>query len=674
VVVFGLLLIILPLRPPLAYAAGDLEIAAEAVYTIDPEASRLEISVHFTLTNLKPRSGNISYYYDRYSLVVPDNAEDVSTRNSLGRLQHLDRVLELDDGSEGRVVTVLTGSFFYKESRDFTISFALPTGAPRSEDTIRVNPAYTAFPAHAWGDPGLSDVEVRIPGDFTVDFYGLDVARRRSEGSTVLTSTDIPNPDGWYLLVTGRRDAALVARTIESAGLAIEVLSWPGDDAWADRVVGVVSRGLPELRSRIGLEFEEIGSLSIIESIDPTRLGYAGWYLADGNLIEMSEHLDDHVILHELAHIWFNQSLFVERWINEGLADTFADQIVDAIGAESDPEYGTAYQPTPNLSAAVRLNEWRPPNLAPGDDEAVAAREQYGYNASHWVMRALQRDVGPEGMNLVFLAALADETAYRGAGEPELVAETDDWRRFLDLLEELAGSDDAEGLFREYIVADAQRVALTDRAAARERYATHLEAAEGWATPWSIRQLMSDWRFDAAIASLDTGDALLAVRGDLREVAADLGLSLTESLEQAYETSSESAALDRALRLGQTQFESITSISQARAAVDAPRGFFARIGLIGENPELEWMEAADRFAVDDLEGAIFESNEVIGLIDRAAHIGEKRVLWASSGFAGLLLFGGGGTWLVVGLRRRRQMAVISGAADQTTSDLDQGSD
>jgi hypothetical protein len=184
---------------------------------------------------------------------------------------------------------------------------------------------------------------------------------------------------------------------------------------------------------------------------------------------------------------------------------------------------------------------------------------------------------------------------------------------------------------------------------------------------------MSDWRFDAAIAALDTGDALLAVRGDLREVAADLGLSLTESLEQAYEASSESPALDQALRLGQTQFESITSISQARAAVDAPRGFFARIGLIGENPELEWMEAADRFAVDDLEGAIFESNDVIGLIDRAAHIGEMRVLWASSGFAGLLLFGGGGTWLVLGLRRRRQMAVVSGAADQATSDLDPGS-
>jgi len=43
------------------------------------------------------------------------------------------------------------------------------------------------------------------------------------------------------------------------------------------------------------------------------------------------------------------------------------------------------------------------------------------------------------------------------------------------------------------------------------------------------------------------------------------------------------------------------------------------------------MEAVDRFAVDDLEGAIFESNDVIGLIDNAADIGQMRVLWWPDG-------------------------------------------
>jgi len=102
-------------------------------------------------------------------------------------------------------------------------------------------------------------------------------------------------------------------------------------------------------------------------------------------------------------------------------------------------------------------------------------------------------------------------------------------------------------------------------------------------------------------------------------------------------------------------------------------GFFTRIGLIGEDPELEWMEAVDRFAVDDLEEAIFESNDVIGLIYNAADIGQMRVLWASSGFAGLLLVGGGGAWLVIRLRHRRRMAIVSGSIDPATSDLDLGS-
>jgi hypothetical protein len=85
------------------------------------------------------------------------------------------------------------------------------------------------------------------------------------------------------------------------------------------------------------------------------------------------------------------------------------------------------------------------------------------------------------------------------------------------------------------------------------------------------------------------------------------------------------------------------------------------------------MEAVDRFAVDDLEEAIFESNDVIGLIYNAADIGQMRVLWASSGFAGLLLVGGGGAWLVIRLRHRRRMAIVSGSIDPATSDLDLGS-
>ena len=29
-------------------------------------------------------------------------------------------------------------------------------------------------------------------------------------------------------------------------------------------------------------------------------------------------------MLHEIAHTWFNEDLFEERWITEGLADEFA--------------------------------------------------------------------------------------------------------------------------------------------------------------------------------------------------------------------------------------------------------------------------------------------------------------------------------------------------------------
>ena len=659
-VVIGVVLTVLPLRPPAALAEGDLQIAAEAVYTIDPDAGHLQISVHYTLTNRKPNSGGYRYYYNTFALVLPDNAVEVTARGPNGALYFSDQVEDLGDGSEGRVVTVSTGSFFYNQSRDFTLSFALPSGPPRSDDTTRINLAYTSFAAFAWGDPGLSDVEVRVPGDFVVDSYGSEVRQRRLDGEIIFTGTAIDDPDEWYIIITGRRDDHLVSQTVEVGGLLVEILSWPGDEDWGDRVAAVLERGVPELRVLVGLDYEHLPSLRVIESIDPALRGYAGWYIASENLIEMSEHLDDHVILHELSHLWFNRDLFVERWINEGLADTYADRAVDEIDGDTDPVYGTATQPVSSLESAVRLNQWRTPTISPAVDEAVAARESYGYNASYWVMRALLRDVGEEGMTRVLEAALANVTAYAGEGDPETVSEADDWRRFLDLLAQLGGSEDAERLFRDHVIADAQKVLLNDRAAARERYFAHVDTAADWATPWSIRGPMSEWKFADATLAIDTGDSLLVVRGDLRGVAETLGLSLPPSLEAGYEVAGDQAALESALQLGQAQLDSLTTVEMARNAVDAPRGFFTKIGLIGENPEVEWTEASDRFEADDREGAVVEANDVMTLIAGASDVGQMRVVWASSAFGGLVL-AGGGTWFLI--RRRRRPAVPAESGD-----------
>ena len=57
----------------------------------------------------------------------------------------------------------------------------------------------------------------------------------------------------------------------------------------------------------------------MVETASPYLYGYAGWYMPFESVIEVGDELDQHVMLHELAHIWFNDDLFEGRWINEAL-------------------------------------------------------------------------------------------------------------------------------------------------------------------------------------------------------------------------------------------------------------------------------------------------------------------------------------------------------------------
>ena len=55
-------------------------------------------------------------------------------------------------------------------------------------------------------------------------------------------------------------------------------------------------------------------------------------------------------------------------------------------------------------------------------------------------------------MRHVFRAASDGTTAYPGDGAPEHTALPNDWRRFLDLTQELGGVDDAATLIKTWVL------------------------------------------------------------------------------------------------------------------------------------------------------------------------------------------------------------------------------
>lgn len=673
--VLALTVPVITLRAEEASAEGGLEIAAKATYTVDADSEVLRIAIDYTLTNMKPSttSGHVKtrYYYDRYALVIPDEAIDLKATNQFGSLRVTDEVMELEDGSEGRVATIHMGSIYYRQSRTFTFSFVIPGGEPRSAAGARVNPAYTAFWVGAFGDPDKSEVEIRLPAGFEVSTYGDFVERTETETDIILAEDDIADPYEWGVFVTGRRDDALEATVVDLGDLEIEVKAWPGDMLWSNRVVDVATRGMPVLQALVGLEYH-IESLVFVEALDPALIGYAGWYLVGEDRIEMGEDLDDHVILHELAHLWFNQDLFIDRWINEGLADTFASEAVIAIDGESDDVYSRALIPIASLSVAVPLNDWdRPASSSESDIDEVRRREEYGYNASFFVVRALFEEIGAEGLSLVLKTASADEIAYQGDGAPESVDPTDSWRRFLDILQEVAGSEEAEALFREYVVAPRDLDRLDDRAEARGAYRAHREDEGAWDTPLALRDPLAQWEFDDALAAIDAASAAVEMSDRLEALAASLELDVPESVESAYEAALDVAALRDASALAGLQLEALEHVAEARAAVDQPRSFFDRIGLMGQDPELEWSQAAKAFESEDLDGTHVEAQEAIDLIADAESVGRQRVLVVGVGFAGFALVTTGGAWMLI-RRRRRRRGGLEGFADSTEPDAAPG--
>ena len=116
----------------------------------------------------------------------------------------------------------------------------------------------------------------------------------------------------------------------------------------------LMSRGLPVLQGLIGLPYGVSGTL-VVEEAAPTRLGdYAGTYTQATATILVRYDADAYVALHEAAHVWFNETLVDQRWINEGFAELYGVHAATAIGEQGDP-----FSLTDDLlKQRIPLNDW----------------------------------------------------------------------------------------------------------------------------------------------------------------------------------------------------------------------------------------------------------------------------------------------------------------------------
>ncbi|MEO5705044.1 MAG: hypothetical protein ABIZ52_01240 [Candidatus Limnocylindrales bacterium] len=626
-------------RPALA-ASDPLRTQADATYTLDPGAGRVHVAIAIKETDLKPNSSTSIYYYTAFRFVLQEEA--TSVRVSGGSAYRI--TTKKRDGYIEATVQI-GKALFYKQTTSFTIRYELPGGKPRSASPTRVGAAFSTFGVWAFGDKGYSTVEVRTPAGFDTRVSGDSMQATTSATTGVILRAKPADPSTFFAIVTAENSDAYAETRLSLEGdVEIVVQSWPEDGKWKDAVTGALRDTMPALRDLIGLDWPVEHDLDVRERYTPDLEGYAGFFLTKEQRIEVSEDLDPVVIVHEASHAWFNDSLFLERWIYEGLAEEYAWRALSAVGGE---DGDAAELPKLDDPGFADLATWTHPGVI--RDQETDDSERYGYQAAFWVIHQVTESAGVDVMRDAFSNAEANLTAYPGAGDPETVLAGDGWRRLLDLTEPLDKPDPAavDEAFRDFVLGFGDEATLDARDVARDAYRVLLQSASGWLPPWYVRKPMGDWSFKDATKAMTEATAVLDLRDRVATEAKALGLEPTNALQEAYEGAKDGLA--DAATLAQAQLDALAAIRDAKGKVEATPDFVAQVGLLGELPLVPYNAARDAFQMGSMDESIRQASTASSIITGAPAAGQQRLIIAavSAGSVVLLLL-----LLVVLLRRR----------------------
>lgn len=621
----------------IAHADEQLRMTSTTTYTVDAVTGVVHVEVDMLLRNML----GCDYYYTSFYLPVPIGSSP-ATGTSRGRSVRI--VTQPIEGNESYILLDIrfVDRLFCKEEDRVVVTYDLLGSAPRTENPSRINPAYASFLAFGFGDD--VSIEVVVPPNYTSETFGQPISTRQENGNTVYFAEHVEDPNEFDVFVSASNNSALVESDVTTDdGVVFRVQAWPGDTEWQEFITEQIENGVPLLVELIGQPWPIDEPVDVRESHTPYLYGYAGWFSISTNDLEVGEDLDIDTALHELSHAWFSDLWFSERWLVEGFAQVYASKGVEELG-------GTPLKPRAiftDVVSAVLLNEWGEPSFSP--DEDSAAREEWGYNASFYIVLQIAEELGDDNMRAVLNAVANDLTAYPGDGTPEKSATTTDWRRFLDLVEQIGGSAETAELLEKYVLTSSDISSLDDRTAARAKYHELLEHGGEWAAPVVVRNRMAAWNFERATELMLAAEEVLELRAQLDARANDLETAYpVNDLERLYEDSDDT--LDEAKAATQEYIHTADALLAAIARDAEGDGFFGSIGLIGADLAGPLAEAKEAFAAGDHARARDLALGVIDQIDDAVGAGQIRVFIVGGALAVAVLA------TVVIIRRRRKRA------------------
>ena len=662
-----LLAIVAPSLPPglggrsvVRAASGDLTLVTDAVYTIRPDDGRVAVAVAIVARNHTTETRTRRFYFDHAFLAVQPGAVHPRLTGAPGAGARVSKrtakstLLRLDFGTR----------IYSGKSASLRLSFDLPGTGKAASPQVRVGGSLVTLPVWAFASNGAkgSTVTVKFPGGWDVAVESGDLVRRdvAGTGGVVLESGPIASPLTYFAYVTAQRPAVFSGQMITvTAGdrqAELDLQGWVDDPAWSRRLGALLRKALPALRAEIGLPWPAGEPVTIAESVSRDADAYAALFDPADRRIELAYWADHGVVVHQLAHVWFNGALLADRWANEGFATYYALRASRQIGEAADPP-----EMTPEAEGAAQaLDTWT------GDTGAPTPADAYAHAASYQLAAELADLVGADVLTAVWSDASARVGAYQppsgtraASTSPEDVTGPADWRNLLDLLEERSGMDLAPR-WRELVVTPAEAPQLDTRAAARASYARTLVIAGDWQLPRAIRDALRAWDFTAAETLMADVRTVLAQRNAGAELAASEGLRLPEVMQGLFE----SGLITEASARAEAERTAILAIRRAEEARSSDDDLLSRIGMLGEDPDQDMARAREALEAGDLDAALDAAERAHRSWTVAWEEGRRRALMALAALTTVLVLGSA----VVSNRRRGRRPPARGPAEPLSSD------
>ncbi|MCA5893648.1 hypothetical protein LEP48_09840 [Isoptericola sp. NEAU-Y5] len=621
-----------------AAAADDgLDESGHGRYVLDADETAVDVTITSTIRNTTPDKGSYYYFFTSYGIPVPAGAQDLRATSG-GATLSVSRSGGDDPSIDMAVATF--PALRYGRERTIEWTFTIPGEKVRSADYTRVGPGYATFAVQAPGDKGETSVELVLPSAMTFN-SSVEMTATKDGDSTTYTTDDGTDGFGTWVVVSARDPEQVDEREVRVDGTTLTLHSFPGDKRWTSFVEKSLTEGLPALEEAVGTPWP--GGLDVIrEDVSPQVLGYA-WFDSSADEIVVPEDLDPTLLYHELGHAWLNPDALTGRWLSEGLTEVVARRVVHQTGAkESKPPAA----PDRKSDAAVPLTAW---GAWEGDPYTDA--EEYGYDASYTAVSTLLDDLDDETFAAVVAAALRGESAYEEPGSDQQLAPRTGWKRFLDLVEERGGVENAGKVYKTWVLDAEERTTLTARADAREAYAALDEADGAWRPPVAARSAMAGWHFTRAERLFDQVGGAAALAGDLQTTAEAAGLEVPASVRSAYEDAMQADDLTALDGLLGKATSAVTAVGAARDAASEGRGPLPGLGAVILDLEDTADDAVSQLEAGDLALAAELAGDVETRSGWATGVGAGTVALVLLLLAGLAVLGAGAA------RRRRRARV-----------------